>query len=216
MHDEPDQHVGQIAGLQFSLATLLILVAVAAFVAASITELPEWIAAPVLALVATTATAVVVRAAIRSRGYALTFYVGAALPLCMMVLRTTLIMGAISDGVMQRGMSVMNSGWMQVYGENFLAQRLAYRWEVAAALACSPLIGLACVAFRWLGNEQSHGPSTADNPNDRRLWKRTLLAGVVLFACNCRRNRFKQVSATHSVVRRQAFAAGSKPAGNWV
>lgn len=167
---------------QFSLATLLILVTLAALVAASISELPEWIGAPLLAFIATTAAAVVVGAAIRSRGYALTFYLGAAFPLCMLMVRTSLILGALSDGLMQRGDSIVLGGWMQPYSENFVGERHSYRWEVAAALASAPLIGLACVAFRWLGDQQRRALSKSEDRIDRRLLKTTLVVCLILLA----------------------------------
>ncbi|HJT32063.1 MAG TPA: hypothetical protein VJ783_08400 [Pirellulales bacterium] len=55
MHDGSVPGSRQATAPQFSLATLLILVTLAAMVAAAISELPEWIGAPLLALIATTA-----------------------------------------------------------------------------------------------------------------------------------------------------------------
>lgn len=49
--DQPDVDGQPTPALQFSLATLLILVAVAAVAVASITEMPEWLGAPVLAVI---------------------------------------------------------------------------------------------------------------------------------------------------------------------
>ena len=43
--------------LQFSLAALLVIVTIAALVFASITQLPDWIGAPVLAFITLTAAA---------------------------------------------------------------------------------------------------------------------------------------------------------------
>jgi hypothetical protein len=181
MQGDRDQQTGQESGLQFSLATLLTLVTVAALVAASITEVPEWIGAPLLAVLSTMAAAAVVAAAIRSQGYALTFYVGAAFPLCMFVLRTTRILSALSDGVMQRGASIAyGGGWMQLYEENFVAQRQTYRWEAAAALVSAPLIGLACVALRWLGDHQRQGAMASHRLLNRRSWMIPLLVCLLV------------------------------------
>jgi hypothetical protein len=134
MNCDADHEAGQPARVQFSLAMLLILVTLVAVVVASITELPEWIGAPLLALVATTAAAVVVGAAIRSKGNALTFYIGAAFPLCMLVVRTSLLLSALSDGIIERETPRGGLTIAQLYGENYLDQRLSYRWEAAAVI----------------------------------------------------------------------------------
>lgn len=182
MHGDFDQQAGQESGLQFSLATLLTLVTVAALVAASITELPEWIGAPLLAFLSVMAAAALVAAAIQSKGYALTFYIGAAFPLCMLVLRTSRILDALADGVMQRGAASITygGGWMQLYEENFVAQRLTYRWEAAAVLVSAPLIGLSCVALRWLGDHQRQGTMTSDRRGNRHSWAVPLLICLLL------------------------------------
>ena len=164
-----DHEPGQ-AGVQFSLSTLLMLVTLAAVVVASITEVPEWIGAPVLALVATTAAAVVLGAAIRSREYALTFFIGAAIPLSMLVVRTALVLPALANGFSQQGWQPANKGFW-LYTQDFAGQRLSYRWEAASALAAVPLIGLVCVAVHWLGDKQrdSRQAQTTIPARHRRL-----------------------------------------------
>jgi len=166
---DSEQEKGRPAGVQFSLATLLMLVTLAAVVVASITELPEWIGAPVLALVAMTAAAVVLGTTIRSREYALTFYIGAALPLVVLIVRTALIVPALVDGLSQQGWQPPNRG-LWLYTQDFVQQRLSYRWEAASALAAAPLIGLVCVAIHRLGDPQRGSSLAQTNRSTRHQW----------------------------------------------
>jgi hypothetical protein len=132
--------------LQFSLTALLVLVTLAAVVVASISELPEWIGAPVLALIATAVTAVVITAALQSKGYLRTFCVGAAFPLVMLLVQTSIVMVALVKGIAEQEPLNINMRMMQFYEPNYEDQRVCYRWAAACSLACAPLIGLVCVS----------------------------------------------------------------------
>lgn len=183
MDQQPEVNGQQTIALQFSLATMLILVAVAAVAIASITEMPEWLGAPILALLVVGSAAVVVTAAIRSRHYALVFYIGAAFPLSMGVLRTSLVMPALADGLVQsesmrQGMGGM--GGMQLYGESYVTQRISYRWQAAAALTCAPLVGLVCVAFSRLANRERLASTEPAAPRSRRRWAAVLLTALII------------------------------------
>lgn len=180
MH-QPDVDGQRTPALQFSLATLLILVAVAAVALASITELPEWLGAPVLAVIVVCAAAVVVTAALRSKHDALVFYIGAAFPLSMAVLRTSLVMPALADGLVQPASINRSMGGMaQLYAESYVDQRVSYRWQAAAALACAPLVGLVCVAFSRLANRQRLVSTVPAIPGYRRRWATLVLTTLVV------------------------------------
>jgi hypothetical protein len=172
----------ETARLQFSLATLLITIAVAALATASVTELPEWLGAPLLALITTATTALVLNAAVRSKGYALCFYLGAALPLCILAIRTALVMAALANGLLEVQGAASGPRMMQWYTENHLGQRLSYRWEAVSALACAPLIGLICVAARWLGDKPRRLREVHVARRGGRRWVVALLTGLVVLA----------------------------------
>ena len=120
-------------------------------------------------------------AAIRSKGYALTFYIGAAFPLCMLVVRTSLLLAALSDGFIERETLRRGLTMAQLYGANYLNQRLSYRWEAAAALACAPFVGMVCVALCWLGDQKTKVSATAAERTKHRRWVAASLV-ILLFA----------------------------------
>ncbi|HEV3004172.1 MAG TPA: hypothetical protein VGX78_06900 [Pirellulales bacterium] len=137
--------------LQFSLFGLLLLVTMAAVVAASLTQLPVWIGAPLLAIVATVAAAVVSTAAIQSKGRLRTFYFGAAFPLLMLLVKTSIVSDALVRGISDDDPINVNLRLMAMYnGGGYDDPRTSYRLLAAGALACAPLIGLLCVGYGWL------------------------------------------------------------------
>src|SRR5260221_11089259 len=87
---------GPKSRLQFSLAALLVAVTIAAVVVASITQIPNWIGAPVLAFVATAAAAVVATAALQSKGYYRTFCIGAAFPLAILLGQASVVLVSLT------------------------------------------------------------------------------------------------------------------------
>jgi hypothetical protein len=139
--------------LQFSLLSLLVIVTTAAIVAASMTQLPEWIGAPVLAVVATVAAAVATTAAIQSKEYLRTFYVGAAFPLLVLLVQTSIVSSALVRGLYDQGSTnvMMRANYLDPVYED---QRACFRLVAVGALACAPLIGLVCVAYRWLSEPE--------------------------------------------------------------
>ncbi|HEV3024754.1 MAG TPA: hypothetical protein VGX76_19895 [Pirellulales bacterium] len=169
--------------LQFSLFALLTLVTLAAIVAASLTQLPGWIGAPVLAIVATVAAAVVTTAAIQSKGQLRTFYIGAAFPLLMLLVKTSIVSDALVRGLSEHDPVNANLRLMAMYyGADYDDQRSCYRLLAAGALACAPVIGLVCVAYLWLSEPavQPHGVERGASAT-RRQPTFVMLALLVLF-----------------------------------
>jgi len=131
---------------QFSLKALLVLVIVVAFSTASVSQLPEWIGAPVLAFVATAAAAFVATAAGESKGRPRAFFIGAAFPLFVFLLRTAAILPALARGFTDGASMPTSQAFVLRYDMNYVDQRFYYRWEALSAMACAPLIGLICAA----------------------------------------------------------------------
>ena len=179
MDSASDRAAGPSGTWQFSLGGMLILVAVAAVTVASVTELPEWLGAPLLALIVVTSAAVVVNAALSSKQYAFAFYLGAAFPLCLMLVRTSLVIPALSEGLREpEPIAQAMGGMRQLYGESYLVQRLSYRWEAVAALVCAPLVGLSCVTARWLAKRERPAETHDDQPYSR--WRRAVAVLALL------------------------------------
>jgi hypothetical protein len=169
--------------LTFSLTGLMLIVTMSAIVVAAITRLPEWIGAPILALVAITATAVVVTAAAHSGGCRRTFYLGAAVPLIVLMIPTAEVSIALAKGIAeQQGTSKININSIGIWDPNYAtdeARRNAYRWLAACALAAAPLVGFVCVAFRRIGESRGAHADTAQAAAGRR---RAMLLITLLFA----------------------------------
>lgn len=190
--------------LQFSLTALLTLTAVAAIIVASISQLPPSTGAPLLAFVATAVAAVVITAAMTSRGLVRTFYVGAAVPLLILLLRTVLVFSALVQELpLGRLAEYEPDSVEETYLDSYVVdgswprQRISYRWEAACALASAPLIGLLCAALQWLRERNERRAEMSAGASSR--WVPIVLLTVLVLAAMAIGIGYKMTHVQHGV-----------------